>query len=723
MKMNKDHYTDQFKSENINSEQLYKALFENSNDAIFLLNTRGEHLKVNRKATEILGYTDDEIRDMSYRELIMANEIDDSETTLKALLQGRIPGPYEKTMVKKDGSSIPVEINLSLIRDRNGKPLIVQSVVRDISARKTTQRELKKLSLFKNSVFEIISETISHSKKAPPWEKLLDVTMKVIESACHGWIFQIFNDRLIPIFETGEFRRGLKKAELERLEEKKDGFDDAGIYKGSGLFSGLELGEEHPEVHYLLIPIDLKGNLNVVFLLKDCGRVSPFNQNDVETSTFLKNNVEVMLQKIDLENRLLTKQKQLATLANYDSLTDLYNRRRFTEVCYSKLLTKKEYAFLYIDLNKFKEINDTLGHFRGDELLKKLASRLKELCPDSGVVGRLGGDEFGFLIRENKRDRIVDFAGEIIDEIEAYYDIPGWYGRVRASIGIAKYPGDASTFNELLKNADIAMYEAKFNKLPYVFFERAFSDEIKRKIKMEKEIEESLKNDGFLLYYQPIVNTFDQSVKGYEALVRWDHPEKGILSPGRFLPFAEKTGLVGKIDKRVREMVAARIKTWQDAGVNLSLSMNVSANDFLEPDFLKKMDYLIKKHAIDPAQLIIELTENSFFDDLKDCLHKIHYLKKKKIRFSIDDFGTGYSSLSYLSKIPVDYLKIDREFVRDIHQNYKNSVIVKSTIEIAHNFGFEVIAEGVENGAEHRVLKDLGSDYLQGYFFGKPGRL
>ena len=216
------------------------------------------------------------------------------------------------------------------------------------------------------------------------------------------------------------------------------------------------------------------------------------------------------------------------------------------------------------------------------------------------------------------------------------------------------------------------------------------------------------------------MNTKGETVKGYEALVRWNHEDRGILSPFHFLPFAEKTGLIGRIDEKIREMAVKKLEEWGKNGDNFTLSVNVSAKEFLEAGFIASIEKLFDRHTFNPEQMIIEITENSFLEDYETTVQKIKYLKQKGVKFSIDDFGTGYSSLSYLRKIPADYLKIDMEFVKDIHLNRVNRTIVESTIKLSHDLGFKTICEGVETREEFHILRKFQTDYVQGYLFGRP---
>src|SRR6056297_107946 len=704
----------------LKSELNYRILFENANDGIFLLDLEGNHMKVNKMAAKMLDYTPDELQGLSYKDLMPLEEIGISEQMLLKLLNGENLRPYEKTMMTKNRERLPVEINLTLIKDKKGKSSMIQSVVRDLSTRKTTQKEIKRLTFFKNSVFEILNKTLTHNKGTSLLRTLLELNMKVIDNCDHGWVFELYENQLIPILEMGKLKKELPLNVIKRMSQRLRSVDDLVILNANELLSNLRPDFIQEDIRFLIIPIKDNDQNTIVFVLKQAEENSTFVNTDLETGFFLKRNFETMLQRTNLESRLLEKQKQLTELANIDSLTGLCNRRKFEELATEYLNKEQHCALLYIDLNQFKEINDTLGHNTGDKMLHEITDRIKRISKGKMIAGRLGGDEFGLLLPMIDVGEIIRLSTMILRIIEADYNIPGWYGKISASIGIAMYPKDGITFEALLKNADIAMYEAKTSKRDFIFFNKALAEQIENNIEMEKEIEVSLKENDFVLYYQPIVKTNGEKIKGYEALVRWAHKERGILSPFHFLPFAEKTGLIGKIDEKTREIAVKKLEEWSQNRQNLALSINVSAKEFLKPGFLDNMERLLNTYQVNPRKLIIEITETSFLADYEAALEVIKRLKQRGAQFSIDDYGTGYSSLSYIRKIPADYLKIDREFIKDIHLNKINQTIVESTIKLSHDLGFKTICEGVETREEFWVLRKFNTDYVQGYLFGKP---
>jgi len=708
---------EKYEMEILERKNYYQTLFENSNDGIFIIDKKGNHVQVNLKGAEMLGYTQDEIITLGYKDLIFPDQLADSEEKLWNIISGNVPPPYEKIMLKKDGSLLPVEIHLSVIRDSRGKVEKIQSIVRDISTRKDSQAKIKALTFFKNSIFQVINETLSGRKTQPPLKILLDLCLKVIETSNHGWIFETYYEKIIPVLEIGEMKNGLSYKNILELQSSLKNLEDVRVFKASDLFLSMDIPLD---TTFLVIPIRKEKNNFFIFFLKQAENSQPIGEFEIEIGVFLKKHLETMMQRVTLENKLIEKQKQLSDLASIDNLTGFYNRRRFTEISFSKLKPNTEYALLYLDLDKFKEINDILGHTMGDLILKKLSERIKVTCSEEDVISRLGGDEFAILVKNSNREDLQKFSHNLFEAIKGDYNIEGWHGKIRASIGIACYPKDASDFSTLLKNADIAMYESKSRKNHIEFFDKKYEEKIRAKLNTEREIERGLLRNSFILYYQPIVRVTDKTVKGYEGLIRWNHETKGILTPYHFIPFAEKTGLLAKIDEKVRHIASLKLAEWQEKRETFTLSVNVSAKEFIDPEFKHRIEKLLLLYGFDADKMIIEITENSFLDDFDLCIENMNYLKKLGFRFSIDDFGTGYSSLSYLQKIPADYLKIDREFVTDIDKNEKKRIIVESTINVSHKLGLETISEGVETEEEFRVIKDLNSDYIQGYLFGRP---
>ncbi|MFZ6655123.1 EAL domain-containing protein [Undibacterium sp. TJN19] len=423
---------------------------------------------------------------------------------------------------------------------------------------------------------------------------------------------------------------------------------------------------------------------------------------------------------------------EIRNLAFYDSLTQLPNRRllmdRLQHLISLSNRSESHSAILFIDLDNFKTLNDTRGHDAGDLLLIETASRLQTCVRDSDTVARLGGDEFVVVLEElsSIRDDALRQADRIAEKIRQLlsqpYQITDFEHHGSSSIGVCLFQGGDITVKDLFKRADTAMYEAKTAGRNAVrFFDPAMQAILVVRMLLESNLRIALINNQFQLYYQVQVNS-DGKLIGAEALLRWVHPDRGFISPAEFIPLAEETGLIIPIGLWVLETACKQIKQWEDEPEtrHLTLAVNVSAKQFQQADFVETLSEIIARHAIDATRLKIELTESTILDNVDATTEKMHQLKKLGIAFSMDDFGTGYSSLAYLQRLPLNQLKIDQSFVRDLSHDENDATIVRAIISLGVNLGLNVIAEGVETSAQRAFLIEHNCYAFQGYFFSKP---
>ena len=423
---------------------------------------------------------------------------------------------------------------------------------------------------------------------------------------------------------------------------------------------------------------------------------------------------------------------EIRNLAFYDSLTQLPNRRllmdRLQHLISVSNRNDSHSAILFIDLDNFKTLNDTRGHDAGDLLLIETASRLQTCVRESDTVARLGGDEFVVVLEElsNDRDEALRQADRIAEKIRQLlsqpYHITDFEHHGSSSIGVCLFHGGDTTVKDLFKRADTAMYEAKTAGRNAVrFFDPAMQAILVVRMLLESNLRIALANNQFQLYYQVQVNSEGKLI-GAEALLRWLHPDRGFISPAEFIPLAEETGLIIPIGLWVLETACSQIKQWEanKETRHLTLAVNVSAKQFQQLDFVETLSAMIKHHQIDPTRLKIELTESTILDNVDATTEKMHELKKLGIAFSMDDFGTGYSSLAYLQRLPLNQLKIDQSFVRDLSHDENDATIVRAIISLGVNLGLNVIAEGVETSAQRAFLIAHNCYAFQGYYFSKP---
>jgi diguanylate cyclase (GGDEF)-like protein len=411
-------------------------------------------------------------------------------------------------------------------------------------------------------------------------------------------------------------------------------------------------------------------------------------------------------------------------LAHYDQLTQLPNRNYFQKRMEYELKTANDrdykFSLFYIDLDRFKYVNDTLGHDCGDILLKQVANRLMASVDEKSTVARIGGDEFAIIVSESEVIPLEKIASCIISNFEQEFNINGHDFYITPSIGISIFPESGRNTCDLLKNADTAMYFAKEEgKNRFKFFNPGLNEVMSKKVQIESRLRRSLEEDHFSLFFQPQIDLMTENIVGIEALIRWNDPQLGIIPPIEFIPVAEETGLIEPIGMWVIKTACLQLKEWQNLGFNdVSISVNVSIRQFQNPNFVSEVKKILAVSKLSPKYLKMEITE-SVLQNINKTLKVLNELRDLGIQIAIDDFGTGYSSLSYLKNMPVTYLKIDKSFMEDISDNI-NGPIVKTIIDMGRNMNFTVIAEGVESKEQLAFLRKNHCYVGQGYLFSKP---
>lgn len=421
-------------------------------------------------------------------------------------------------------------------------------------------------------------------------------------------------------------------------------------------------------------------------------------------------------------------QAKIERHANYDTLTELPNRRLFTDRLQQAILrcgrNNEKLCLMFLDLDRFKDVNDTLGHEFGDQLLRHMAVRIQDCVREVDTVARLGGDEFTIILSEfDNKSHAVSIAQKLISEIEKPITIDNQNIRVTTSVGVTFYPDDAVDTNMLIQNADRAMYAAKDSGgSAFKFYTTELELSWLSRTFILNELEAAIENGEIEVYYQPLIsaNTEDTSLSA-EALVRWNHPERGLIPPADFLPQAERMGMIEKIDDFVFSHVCRQIKTWQANGLgDVHVSVNRSAHNF--GNQRGRLDWLayIREQQINPGLITLEITESVLMQRHAESGHLLKKLRQADVQIAVDDFGTGYSSLSYLKEMDIDYLKIDRSFIRDLESDVDDRAIIEAITDMAKHLGIEVIAEGVETESQKDILQQIGCHWLQGYYFAKP---
>ena len=436
---------------------------------------------------------------------------------------------------------------------------------------------------------------------------------------------------------------------------------------------------------------------------------------------------QVQVQLRELFAQLQSKNEQLQQLALYDHLTGLPNRALFTDLVQREILlarrTQQQFAVLFIDLDRFKAVNDTMGHAAGDALLVELARRLREVLRDVDVVCRQSGDEFLVLVRNVEHwEWLGEVADRILQVVEGPVGLANGAARISASIGIARFPDDAEDFEPLVKCADIAMYQAKsLGRARYSFFHSELNAQLLAHMELEKQLAQAIRGGELVLHYQPQVDAVSGVLVGLEALVRWKHPERGLLFPGQFIAVAEESGLIAEMGVWTLREACRQQALWKARGLQVgTMAVNVSALEFRDHRLLDSLQAALQESGVSPGELEVEITESVLMAETDTSLRIIARLHELGVGIAIDDFGTGYSSLSYLKRLLPTQLKIDRSFVRDADTDSDSRAIVTGVISLAKALGLNMVAEGVETEQQRQFLRDAGCHTLQGFLIARP---
>jgi diguanylate cyclase (GGDEF)-like protein/PAS domain S-box-containing protein len=648
-------------------------ILDQIHESVITMDLAGYITGWNKGAALLFGYSSDEAVGKHILFLYADPNSDDDDGFQDAFLEhgGR---ELEVRRRRKSGEIFWASLQLSLMRTESGQPCGIIGYLSDI----TTRVEAEKTLRLQSRIFEHSTESILITDAN---KQILSVNPAFCTMT--GYSLAEVVDQMPSCLNSDSRAPAFHESIWQRVEQE-------GSWQGE-VWSRRKNGEDFPCWMSISLVRNPEGHINHYF--------SIFS---------------------DITERKLAEER-INYLAYYDNLTDLPNRSHFYKLVDQALIEAKRNrqhgAILFIDLNRFKPINDTLGHGVGDNILKQVAGRLRGAVRSEDVVARLGGDEFDIAQREHAA--IV--AQKLLDALDPSFWVEQHELKISAAIGISVYPRDGFDTASLLRMADIAMYRAKKSEQDgYAFFSHEMNQRAQDRLKIESGLRHGIENNELLLYYQPKVEIASGRIVGAEALVRWRHPERGMVSPAEFIPIAEESGLILQISAWVLEAALCQAQIWQAAQLPLlKIAVNLSARDF-SPDLAHRVESLLHSHDLAADWLELEITEGMLTHSSEEVIAMMDSLSKLGVKLALDDFGTGYSSLSYLKRFPIDTLKIDRSFVTGIPNDGNDCAIAGAIISMAQRLGHRVIAEGVETREQLMFLKSLGCQEIQGYLFSPP---
>ena len=678
------------------SEERLRMTLRCAPDMVFIADPLGRIAFVNDYAIESLGYTRHELMRMTIFDLAPEDRVDACQNIFKVICADSARHTNEVRFVAKNGVELSLE--LTSVKLPNGR---VYGSCRDITARKAARREITQINNRLNVLIGAIPDGIIFKDGEGRWLVINETTKNIFN--LHGIDWQGKTEADLAVMQpelSAEYKACMVEDEQVWRDRKMQVFQKHITHNDGNQY--------HFEV-----------------------RKMPIYQADGSRGGLVITARDVTDQKLIEVEREATS-AQIHQLAFYDSLTGLPNRRllmdRLLQACLASARSKRHGALMFIDLDHFKNLNDSQGHDVGDMLLLEIAKRLSACVRDGDTVVRLGGDEFVVLLQNlsEHSEESASRAEAIAEKIRVAMTLPCVLDEhvytTTMSIGIVLFLDHQDSIDQLLKHADIAMYQAKAaGRNTIRFYDPVMQAAQEERIKWEAELRFAVERNQLQLHYQVQVDSQYQAV-GAEVLLRWVHPQHGMISPAFFIPTAEETGLIVSVGTWVLETACEQLKAWQNnySTSKLTLAVNVSARQFRQADFVAEVRRILLQTGARPTLLKLELTESIVLENVEDAINKMHELKALGVSCSLDDFGTGYSSLQYLKRLPLDQIKIDQTFVRDIASDQNDATIVKTIIVMAKAMGLHVIAEGVEMNAQLTFLELCGCESFQGYLFGKP---
>lgn len=668
------------------SEEKYRSILANIEEAFYEVDLQGYLTFVNEAYCGMLRYSKNELIGVYYRQYSTSEMAEKVYQTFNDVYRTGIPvKSFDFELKCKDGGTVVGEGSIHLIQDAQGNPTGFRGLLRDV----TTRRQIEQVLRNSEERFRDLTDMSSDWY----WEQ--DESFRFIQVS--GGVRE----------KTGlppEEYIGKALWDLPYHDEQEEQW--AGYKKA--------IAGHKPFHNLILKQFDVNGSVRYI---SASGR--PILDNQGSLKGYRGTGTDITERKIHEE--------RIQYLATHDALTALPNRVLFGQLLSYALHHARRYerqvAVMFIDLDRFKKINDTLGHHAGDRLLQEIALRLVQGLRTSDVVARLGGDEFVVLLQEiTETEQVAAIARKIIATVQQPILLENQECQVTASIGISMYPMDTTDEQALMKNADIAMYLAKDEgKNNFQFYSKNIQVQSLAHLALETSLRHALERNEFFLHYQARVNLHTGKITGVEALLRWQHPQLGLMPPMSFISIAEETGLIVPIGKWVLETACAQNMAWQRAGLPpICMAVNLSPRQFNDENLLSDLREMLKGFDMDPGLLELEITESMVMGNIERASRQLSAIKQLGIRFALDDFGTGYSSLAQIRHFPIDTLKVDRSFIQHVPQNFEDNAMMEAIITMGKALSLTVVAEGVETVEQREFLANRNCDEMQGYLFSKP---
>ncbi|WP_273229281.1 bifunctional diguanylate cyclase/phosphodiesterase [Kosmotoga pacifica] len=603
-------------------------------------------------------------------------------------------------------------------------------VVRDFTEQKRAQQKLARLYRLRKVLTESTNDILSSPVETNPYQRFLEKMSKAIPEIGRATLLLKRESKLKIVASTSNKRLIGLKLPQELLNIYSDigpaviEFTEVEEYLPREFLTvienrGIKLAEKA-----MFVPIESEGNKVGCLTLGIQKNETP-DEESRKILELIASQISIIYKRLQLESNLREEHKKYKYLATHDSLTKLPNRRYLEERFERLKFSHEHFAFIYLSISKFRQINEVMGHMFGDAVLVDIAEKLVNILGNKKQICRLEGAKFVLMLPIGDRKSAMKFSNKIRRAFSEPFRIMKTGMTIRPVMSIVMYPEDGTSFAELIQNAEIAIHTAEKEEKDILFFDKTLSLDLSRRVFIEQELLRALKEDkGLTLHYQPIIDLNTGKISSVEALARWIHPEAGYIKPDLFVPVAEESGLIHELGRKVLNMASEQAKKWFERKIQIPVFVNLSAKELQREDIISQVRETLEKYNLPKNLLGIEVTESALMTDPEGGRKKIEQLRKMGVLIAIDDFGTGYSSLSYLRFMPVNLLKIDRSFIKDLTRESnitpKSISIIKSIITLANSLGFSVVAEGVEVDFHRLFLAGLGCDYAQGYYFYKP---